>query len=513
MTTTVTTVLPKRMFPELDTLSENKTQKVNQFYEQVWLPFSKDHPKWPTCYKILSEEESRLWSYKFMVARKFDQEEAKKMLEAVLDFRSDYKTEDRPYFYPAVPLKGYDVDAVMKFFGQEKPREQNEEWDRIFEKTKIWQSMCYHKYDKWGHPVSFECQGRQHSYFVPYTLKRLVTNPASGENYTDVAMKYHVHAVEVGLKLTRYQDQVWAKDKVEAPTDETSSASDKNNDDSTPPKRARVAGVLCICDMTGLSMSHFVNEYIAYLSRFGDFDKKVYPEGLHHVLVINCPALIRMAFAIVSPLIDARTQQKISFHAPGDATAAALRNWLHEEDIPQYLGGKCNCPGGCVNVPDWNVQEAEYAAMVKKAKDGGEVEDGVAQAGIEVPAGKNFSREIAIKKDEGLSWDWLSEEERTIEFSVQFQATTTTADQPNNSPVETIIAPDKITKHSGTHIATADGKVKLVFGNEFSWLRSKYLTICTSVFTAPKSSSIDIDGEKKEEVEEEETTKKTEGEN
>lgn len=489
---TTTTTLPKRIFPELDELSENKLNKIDQFYKDVWVPMSEKNEKWPTCYKTMKEEEARLWCYKFMVARKFDQEEAKKMLETVVDFRAEFKTEDRPYFPSAVPIKGFNIEEVMKFFGQEKPRETNEEVDRIYEKTKVWQSICFHKTDKWGHVVSYECWGRQHPYYVPLTLKRLVTNPASGENYTDVAMKYHVHMVETGLKLSRFQDQTWAKDKVEAPKEETNDDKNDEKKKSSPSSFTRVSGILCVCDMTGLSMGHFVNDFINYLSRYGDFDKKVYPEVLHHVLVINCPALIRMAFAVVSPLIDARTQTKISFHAPGEATDKALRQWIDEENIPAYLGGKCKEP---FYVPDYDEQEKLYQELLKKAKDGSaEVEDGVAQTGIEVAAGKNFSREIILKKDDSVTWDWLSDEERTIEFSVVFES-----DEPQ-TPTKTVLEADKIGKHAGSHTAHTDGKVKLVFGNEFSWLRSKYLTVRTSVFSPSK---LHIDGEKKEEHEKE----------
>lgn len=471
--------IPPRVFPEITELTDKQQTSVNKFFSTVWEPYSKGEKlpgdektyTWPGIYQRLSDDEARVWCYKLMIARKFDIDEAKKMLQTILEFRVEFNTE-RAYFPPPFPVKGWNMDELVKFSNPNgKPRPQNEDVDRTAKFTDVWQSICFHKTTKWGHPVSYECWGLQHPQLVPLSLKRLA-NVAKGEKYLDVHLRYHVNMAETGIRLARYQDHTFGK---------------QNNE--------KVTGILCVCDMRGLGMHQFASEFVSYLSQLGEFDKKVYPEFLHHVLVINCPTIIRAAFAVVSPLIDARTQTKISFHAPGEASIKALRQWIHDDDIPSIFdGGKCKCEGGCINVPNYEAEEKEYAAIMKQVKNGGAAAAGgatqagdseLADVGVEVGAGKSLARELIVKKDDAVSWEWLADEERTVEFSVQFQG-----DEPG-SPIHYVVKPDKVTKHSGSHTAPIDGKVRIVFGNEFSWMRSKYLNVKTGVTS--KSATCDGD--------------------
>lgn len=443
--------LPPPLKPEMDEVSDNKKAKVNEFYDKVWVPSSTSHKNWPTTFKEMDEDNARIWCYKLMVARKFDIAAAKEMLETIIAFRVENKTEDRPYFPSGIEMRGYDLEALCKFFKQPggKPREQNEFIDKIKANMQCCYTPCFHKTTKWGHPVVIESYGRAHPVLLPVKAKQLAP---IGKPFSDIAATFHIHSNETAVRLAHFQDETWAK-----------------------PRGTRVLGIVSVVDVEGLSMAHLGSDMLSCIQTMFTMDAKAYPEFLHKVLVINCGALIRLAYSLVSPFLDKRVQEKISFFAPGEATKAGLLEWIHAEDLPAHLGGKCNCPGRCVPFPS----EETVAKELEAVKKGGQVGDGLAELGVPIAAGAAIERVLEVKAGEEATWDWQSDSGLTVEFKVVHVSA-------NGGKETEVVKPDKIIDHCGSYTATEAGKVKLIFSNAFSWMRSKYVTLRT--FVVPKAN-------------------------
>ena len=122
----------------------------------------------------------------------------------------------------------------------------------------------------------------------------------------------------------------------------------------------------------------------------GTADQNFYPESLYKLFVVNTPALISVAWKIISPWVDARTKAKIVFLKPHETAAELLRH-IDEEHLPVDLGGKCACEGGCL------MDETS-----------GE-EDGFTTESVKVKKGAKTSKTVAIAPNQMICWDFVVE--------------------------------------------------------------------------------------------------------
>jgi len=158
----------------------------------------------------------------------------------------------------------------------------------------------YHKTDKKGHPVYIQHLGR-------------VDMPKIRQVSTDErTVKYHIQEYERCLNTIF-------------------------------PICSRVAGrqidkSFAIMDVKGVGFYHLTKDVRQMLATVTKIDQDNYPETLYHTCIINAPAAFRAIWAIVKPMLNARTQAKVEV-CPRDYLPSLLQ-WIDIEDIPEYLGGK-----------------------------------------------------------------------------------------------------------------------------------------------------------------------------
>jgi hypothetical protein len=71
------------------------------------------------------------------------------------------------------------------------------------------------------------------------------------------------------------------------------------------------------------------------------------------MFIINAPMLFTAVWSIVKKLLDEVTVRKIQIL--GSNYKAAMLEVIPEENIPDFCGGTCSCPGGCMNdIGPWN---------------------------------------------------------------------------------------------------------------------------------------------------------------
>lgn len=107
-----------------------------------------------------------------------------------------------------------------------------------------------------------------------------------------------------------------------------------------------VEQTLTILDLGGSSsklMNKRVKKFVQIASSIA---QDYYPEMLGRMFIVNTPGLFSMAWRIIRPWLDERTQKKISLE--GKNFQSKLFELAPPENIPEFLGGTCRCEGGCL---------------------------------------------------------------------------------------------------------------------------------------------------------------------
>jgi hypothetical protein len=104
----------------------------------------------------------------------------------------------------------------------------------------------------------------------------------------------------------------------------------------------------------GISSFYSVKDYIAAAAKIGQ-DR--YPECMGKFYIINAPFMFSTIWTLIKPWLDEVTVAKINIL--GDDYPQVLRTQVPEENLPAFLGGKCDCPEGCSmsDAGPWNDPE------------------------------------------------------------------------------------------------------------------------------------------------------------
>ncbi|KAI9339161.1 CRAL-TRIO domain-containing protein [Zopfochytrium polystomum] len=118
-----------------------------------------------------------------------------------------------------------------------------------------------------------------------------------------------------------------------------------------------------IMDLKGVSLSQFSSVY-SLVQKVSGYAQNHYPEMLGKMYIINAPMLFTGVWTLVKPLLDEVTVNKINLL--GANYADKLLETVDAENLPAFLGGACNCPGGCESsdIGPWN--DGSVAGYPKK---------------------------------------------------------------------------------------------------------------------------------------------------
>uniref|UniRef100_A0A0C9RR20 TSA: Wollemia nobilis Ref_Wollemi_Transcript_467_1501 transcribed RNA sequence n=1 Tax=Wollemia nobilis TaxID=56998 RepID=A0A0C9RR20_9CONI len=111
---------------------------------------------------------------------------------------------------------------------------------------------------------------------------------------------------------------------------------------------------LTILDLKGVTLKHMSKHMRHFVQRISKVDQDYYPEYLGKMVIINAPTTFKAIWSIIKPWLDKRTQKKIEVH--GSNYAHRLLDLVDHKNLPEFLGGSCQCPGGCENsdAGPWN---------------------------------------------------------------------------------------------------------------------------------------------------------------
>ena len=417
--------------PEMDPLSPSQTEQVREFERTVILAM-RDAGTLIAPWAALTEEDRRILAYKFLVARKWDAAQAKEMFISTVAMKKKLGFDVNPIFPAAIRLYGYDVEelSAKHNVGSGEPRPKND-IDRIRNNIQPVYPLCFHKWDKWGHPVYWERTGQIRAKGLVERFRQVAR---VGSPYTQPCIDYHLHVNEVGMALSRYNDEKFRE---------------RNGG-------RRVTGIVVIMDCEGLGYGSLYKPALELLKVCSAQDAAHYPEGLHHLFVVNCPSMVTFAWSIVKGWVEPRVQKKLEFLGP-DKTKAKLLEWIDAENLPEQLGGTAKCDDMKVLVGE----ELNNASMTSDST------DPLAET-IAVAAGAKTFKILEGDVNDTFVYEFQVEEYNVV-FSAHFHS-------DDGNEIE-IFGASKVGQGADKFQFPAKGKITLIWNNDHSWMRGKKLTL------------------------------------
>lgn len=116
---------------------------------------------------------------------------------------------------------------------------------------------------------------------------------------------------------------------------------------------------LTILDLKGVTMKHFSKQVRTFMQKVTRIDQDYYPEYLGKMLIINAPASFKAMWQLIKPWLDKNVPAKIDVH--GSNFSAKLLEVVDSENLPEFLGGSCQCQGGCENSDAGPWRESTYS--------------------------------------------------------------------------------------------------------------------------------------------------------
>jgi hypothetical protein len=224
------------------------------------------------------------------------------------------------------------------------------------------------------------------------------------------------------------------------------------------PEGANPTPITFITDMTGLGISHLHKGALAALEVMLKDDAEHYPESVNVVLVINCPKIFEVIWAIVKPWVDANTLAKLTI-VPTSKTAEAVAAIIDPIDIPDWIpGGRCHCSPSCVI-------------------DGGMVDASAQFQVAKIGARSSFTHTVTVPIGHRIIWSYYTDA-YDIGFGVKFVGETEQVEVEPNSRSEA-----SVESISGQLVAEREGPYQLTWDNTFSLLRSKTLHFSVAVLS------------------------------
>lgn len=114
---------------------------------------------------------------------------------------------------------------------------------------------------------------------------------------------------------------------------------------------------IVILDMDGVGLGILTGKVKQFMKIASDLAQNYYPETLYKMFLINTSFFFSAVWTIVKAFIDEKTRNKVNVEK--SAYQKKLLEYISEENLPSFLGGKCTCSeieGGCFysDIGPWN---------------------------------------------------------------------------------------------------------------------------------------------------------------
>ncbi|XP_021316003.1 phosphatidylinositol/phosphatidylcholine transfer protein SFH12 isoform X4 [Sorghum bicolor] len=118
-----------------------------------------------------------------------------------------------------------------------------------------------------------------------------------------------------------------------------------------------------ILDVSGVGYKNFNKAARDLIGRLQKIDGDNYPETLCRMFIINAGQGFRLLWNTVKSFLDPKTTAKI--HVLGNKYQSKLLEVIDASELPEFLGGTCNCEGGCMRSDKGPWKDPEIFKMVQ----------------------------------------------------------------------------------------------------------------------------------------------------
>ncbi|XP_074587637.1 phosphatidylinositol/phosphatidylcholine transfer protein SFH12-like [Curcuma longa] len=118
-----------------------------------------------------------------------------------------------------------------------------------------------------------------------------------------------------------------------------------------------------IMDVQGVGCKQFNKVARELIGRIQKIDGDNYPESLCRMFIVNAGQGFRLLWNTVKSFLDPKTTAKI--HVLGNKYQSKLLEIIDASELPEFLGGTCNCEGGCLRSDKGPWKDPEIAKMVQ----------------------------------------------------------------------------------------------------------------------------------------------------
>ncbi|KAH9578858.1 CRAL-TRIO lipid binding domain [Trypanosoma melophagium] len=448
--------------PEMDTLSEEQEQTVTLFLNDIFKQFGDTYP--PQFMRCPNEGDRRILAYKYLKARHWSTTKAMDMVTKTMEFREKNNADSEILFRCAFPLRGFDEEDICRTLN-EPFTEEERAVDLCYLAMVPYYSTGYHYWDKEGHPVLYDFSGRCD---VKGLLKSASRVTPVGCQLKDTFLSYHLYMNLVQERLVRYADVK-----------------------SVAKGGRRILGTTVVLDAEGLHMGMIGSQIIDIVRSIFQMDQEYFPEALHRLFVINCPAVVMYAFGLLKGSIDANTQQKVTFCSKAQSLEV-LKKVIDEDKIPKILGGSCECTDGCVPGVDCRCKDMkEVCASLPLTVD------------VSISPGKVHVVELELQGEEEGRWEFVCTKgigghQTDIHFRASFRMQDI-IELPEDAGkkssvflqksldgkklsiadmyVEKELKSTKLETDNDCFTAARRGILRLVWDNQASWIHSKHVQL------------------------------------
>lgn len=245
--------------------------------------------------------------------------------------------------------------------------------------------------------------------------------------------------------------------------------------------------IVMLMDMEGLGLKHLWKPGVMLFNSITAFYEDNFPEVMKIILLIKAPKIFPVAYALVKPFLNEVTRNKVKIL--GGDWKTELLEYIDEDNLPEYYGGKCRdpdgnpkcktkiCYGGDVPACYYRKENRRSDSLKEESFQVGCVKRGTAlRLSYEVEAPGSI-----------LSWQYWSLD-HDIGFGVYFSEKET----KNSRDVEEMIPSERRNCHmipeEGSILCEKPGIYILRFDNSYSWTRNKKIFYNVEISTVAEKT-------------------------
>ncbi|KAI7949646.1 hypothetical protein MJO28_008467 [Puccinia striiformis f. sp. tritici] len=246
---------------------------------------------------------------RFLRARKFNIQASKRMITQCLQWRHQFE--------------GIGIDGLY----QELDPFDFPNRDQVF---KYW-PIYFHRTDKQGRPVNIQM-------FGSFNLNKLYAVIDKETHFKVLVANCEALTREILPACSHRNQQIHLQKSPESIPPPLPTDSPTPSPTSTNP--LAITNAFCILDLKGFTLAQFWQ--IKNIARVCfSISQDYYPETMGYLAIINAPKSFTTIYKAITPWLSKETIGKINIL--GEDYKTTLLEYIDEENLPRFLGGKCDC--------------------------------------------------------------------------------------------------------------------------------------------------------------------------